>query len=46
VAVGTLLHSFDLAWGASEASLVLKLDVERRRFLLKFVDTFNCGERW
>jgi hypothetical protein len=26
-------------------SLVLKLDVERRRLLWKFVDTFNCGER-
>jgi hypothetical protein len=46
-AVGTLLHSFDSARGASKASPVLKLDVERWRLLLKFVDTFHCGEwRW
>jgi hypothetical protein len=43
-AVGTLLHSFGSARGASKASPVLKLDVERRWLLLKFVDTFNCGE--
>jgi hypothetical protein len=44
-AVGTLLHSFGSVQGASKASLVLKLDVEWRRLLLKFVDTFNCDER-
>jgi hypothetical protein len=43
--VGTLLHSFGSARGASKASLVLKLDVERRWLLLKFVDAFNCGEQ-
>jgi hypothetical protein len=42
--VGTLLHSFDSTWGASMACPVLKLDVERRRLLLKFVDTFNCSK--
>jgi hypothetical protein len=47
VVVGTLLHSFGSAQVASMASLMLKLDVERRWLLLKFVDTFNCGEqRW
>jgi hypothetical protein len=45
-AVGTLLHSFGLARGASKASPVVKLDVEWRWLLLKFVDTFTCGERW
>jgi hypothetical protein len=44
--VGTLLHSFGSVRGDSKASQVLKLDVERRWLLLKFVDTFNCGERW
>jgi hypothetical protein len=44
-AVWTLLHSFSLARGASKASPMLKLDVEQRRLLLTFVDTFNCGER-
>jgi hypothetical protein len=44
--VGTLLHSFGSVRGDSKASPVLKLDVERRWLLLKFVDTFNCGERW
>jgi hypothetical protein len=44
-AVGTLLHSFGSAWGASKHSPVLKLDVEPWRLLLKFVDTINCGER-
>jgi hypothetical protein len=44
-AVGTLLHSFGSARGASKASLVLKHDVERQWLLLKFVDTFKCGER-
>jgi hypothetical protein len=45
--VGTLLHSFGSVRGASKASPVLKLDVERRRLLIKLVDTFNCGEwRW
>jgi hypothetical protein len=34
-----------LAWGASKASLMLRLDVEWQRLLLKFMDTFNCGER-
>jgi hypothetical protein len=43
-AAETLLHSFGSAWGASKASLVLKLGVEWRRLHLKFVDTFNCGE--
>jgi hypothetical protein len=42
---GTLLRSFGSAWGASKASPVLKLNVEWLRLLLKFVDTFNCGER-
>jgi hypothetical protein len=45
-AVGTLLHSFGSAWGASKASPELKLDVERRQLPLKFVDTFNCDELW
>jgi hypothetical protein len=44
--VGTLLHSFGSVRGDSKASPVLKLDVERWWLLLKFVDTFNCGERW
>jgi hypothetical protein len=44
VVVGTLLHSFGSVQGASKASLALKLDVEWRRLLLKFVDTINCGE--
>jgi hypothetical protein len=44
---GTLLHSFGSARGASKASPVLKLNVERWRLLLKLVDTFNCGKwRW
>jgi hypothetical protein len=43
--VGTLLHSFGSARGASKASPVPKLDVERRWLLRKFVDTFHCGER-
>jgi hypothetical protein len=45
MAVGTLLQSFGSVRGASNASPVLKLDVEQRWFLLKCVDTFNCGER-
>jgi hypothetical protein len=45
-AVGTLLHSFGSTRGVSKASPVLKLDVERWQLLLKFVDTFNCSERW
>jgi hypothetical protein len=44
-AVGTLLHSFGSAGGASKVSPVLKIDVEWWRLLLKFLDTFNCGER-
>jgi hypothetical protein len=43
-AVGTLLHSFGSARGASKMSPMLKLDVERRWLLLKFLDTFNCGD--
>jgi hypothetical protein len=45
-AVETLLHSFGSARGASKVSLVLKLNVEQQWLFLKFVDTFNCGERW
>jgi hypothetical protein len=45
-AVGILLHSVSSERGASKASPVFKLDVEWCRLLLKFVDTFNCGERW
>jgi hypothetical protein len=44
-AAGTPLHSFGSTQGASKVSPVLKLNVERWRLLLKFVDTFNCGER-
>jgi hypothetical protein len=44
-AAETLLHSFVSARGASKASPVLKLDAGQRRLLLKFVDTFNCGEQ-
>jgi hypothetical protein len=44
-AVGTLLHSFDSARGAFKVSPVLQLDIEWWQILLKFVDTFNCGER-
>jgi hypothetical protein len=34
-AVGTLLHSFGSVQGASKASPVLKLDIERRRKLVR-----------
>jgi hypothetical protein len=43
--IRALLHSFGSAQGASKASPLHNLDVERQRLLLKFVDTFNCGER-
>jgi hypothetical protein len=45
VVVGTVLHSLSSAWGASKVSPVFKHDTEQWLLLLKFVDTFNCGER-
>jgi hypothetical protein len=44
-AAGTLHHSFGSTRGASKAPPVLKVDVEWRWLLLKFMDAFNCGVR-